>query len=200
MRQDNAPKSPKEGAGDTLIKAGAFSYIDAMAALADLRSEVQDRCKAVMCSNLKQLGHALGHEFSKNAVWVWPGKPTAGISTMWPFLYSGLTPMDEVWFDLGLYWEYGEDEKVTLFAFGALEIFDEALRKRVLEGLKKSPGVGPMKRNYISIREAIPEDAPLSFQDKLGSIAARWVKELESAGGLSSLIEARPRLPAVKKT
>jgi hypothetical protein len=188
---------------DRLIEAGAFSYVEALNALAEFRLKVQEKCTGALEGHLPDLSSAIGKSFSPQDIHRWPRDPVGyGLGTSWPWLYAGLTlaEAEEIYFGLGLYWDYQSRDTLTLVAMGTLEIDRRSLFAKTVDALGKRPELGlekfPSGNRFFSLLEPIPQDDPLSFQMKLGGIATKWVGIWNKLGGLSGLLPelSKPKL------
>ena len=195
MEQQRSTNLRSVDAGDKLIEAGVFSYPEALNALAEFRKNVQEKCREALRAHLSNLSLAIGKSFSAKDVFVYPDDPVgAGLSTYEPWLcaYVTLAAAEEVYFDLGLFWDYEKGSEFTLCAIGTLEIWKKDFHARAAEWFEARPELGikrdPGKNTCFSLVDPIPKDDPLSFQEKLHGIATKWVDVWGKVGGLAGLL------------
>ena len=194
MEQQGSTDLRSVDAGDKLIEAGVFSYPEAMNALAEFRKSVQEKCRTALYEHLPDLSRAIGEDLSVKDVFVWPRDPVGmGLATAQPWLCASVSLVgEEVYFDLGLYWDNEKGDDLTVCAIGTLEIWNRDFFARVTKRLDGKPGLGikryPGKNNFFSLTDLISKDDPLSFQEMLHAIAIKWVNIWGKVGGLAGLL------------
>ena len=156
---------------------------------------MRESSKRVLQDHLPDLSRAIGKSFSEKDVSLYPKDPVGhGLGTAEPWLCASLTlsAAEEVYFDLGLYWDYEKGDEFTLVAMGTLDILEKDLFARASERFEGKPELGlktfPGKKWHFSLLDPVPKDDPLSFQKKLHGLALRWVSTWVKVGGLVGLL------------
>jgi hypothetical protein len=192
MGEDNATKSPEKNAGDKLVEAGAFKYVEGMAALADFRNEVQDRCRRVLSSHLPDLSRATAKELSRDDMRALPTNLGAGNVPGFPYLDVELEFISDLWFEVGVCWDYKRQDELRLFAYAGLRFDDETNRyAKAFAALQRQPESGFERYPYdyyITLRDPVPEDDPLSFEKRLDILITKWVNIWGNVGGLAGVL------------
>jgi hypothetical protein len=168
----------------SLLRQGADSYLDALAALQAFRQEVETVCRRAYETHEPDLLKWMGLGKSECELWDDPypedryaelgirklaGKGTSGL-----YVY--------------LAWKEGDSGAPEVQAAIDLDCYTKTLREKILEKMQKHPGcrayAGQGNNWYVRLDAKVEPDRISTLGQILNKLLMEWVRYCKAAGGL----------------